>query len=1056
MKYSDLSSKNRSLCHWINFAAASLLAVALAGCGGGGGGGGGGGSTTTSSPSTPTSPTGATAPLALSSNASTATLWQALQPNIDPASVSVSINSPPVVKFTVTDANGAPVVGLGGQSQSATGVTHSNYDISFTLAKLVPGTNGEPSKWVNYLVTKPVAAGTAGAVAADGLSWVGTYPSAETQGTLVDNGDGTYQYTFLRDIRHAKDIVAGLTDSGSNAKADLGDLTYDPTLTHRLGIFISGSMPGTGTATATAVQSTTPVPLVRTFNIGYDFVPAGGPVTVTRDIVQASSCNGCHDNVSHKRGIGHISLSSATNGIPAGAYVGRNDPRLCVTCHTDQVKYGFAQVTPSTNADGSPAYTGAYYRTNPTVNGLDQAAFIYPRMIHQTHMGNQLIRTGYNLNNHCKATLPSSLANNSAQCFNLVGFPQDQRDCTKCHDGSATKSDGSVNANQTKDGDNWKNVPSQVACGACHDGINFATAAGIRLADRDADLAAGNPVGTTATGHGAISPVTDSDCHNCHTAAAIPVYHASTQANLNSVGVKSGVDTLAYNIKSVSVNSSKQPVITFQIKVNGTVVTQLNQIPLVTNGNTGALVADQTVPPMPQFPELLDPVSSANRDGTVVNSTSATMNGLALYAVFAVPQDGIPKPADFNARSSVSLTNILIAAGSPKAGSLSNTVTSGVYQADASGYFTATLTGDTIGQAAGAGCAAPVAPAKATCVVTKVSASPIVIPATAVMVTGAMIGGFTQTNVPGYRYTKAHVTDNPVLPKNGGTVGGAGNCTAGTGIAANSMTAAQCLSDAGGLHVTAPLQQLVATTYQPRRVINSAALCNNCHDQLGTNPDFHSGDRNDPAACNFCHYGNETDADGWSGDSSTWLHGIHGASKRTAPFTPVNTDYSTVLYPGLLKDCNQCHLPNTNNFGATGGAALQPNLLWSYVATGTVAAPVAAAYAVSNPQLALTTNTTLTISPYVTVGTVYGNNFSYSVATGVSTAAAATTLVNSPIASVCFACHDTSSAKGHMTTNGGVIYGLRGAAAALVNNEACLVCHGQGTIEDAAVVHQQP
>ena len=37
MKYFDLSSKSRPSPHWMKFAAASLLAVALAGCGGGDG-----------------------------------------------------------------------------------------------------------------------------------------------------------------------------------------------------------------------------------------------------------------------------------------------------------------------------------------------------------------------------------------------------------------------------------------------------------------------------------------------------------------------------------------------------------------------------------------------------------------------------------------------------------------------------------------------------------------------------------------------------------------------------------------------------------------------------------------------------------------------------------------------------------------------------------------------------------------------------------------------------------------------------------------------------------
>ena len=56
--------------------------------------------------------------------------------------------------------------------------------------------------------------------------------------------------------------------------------------------------------------------------------------------------------------------------------------------------------------------------------------------------------------------------------YNEVLFPQDLRNCTKCHDGSATSTA------QTAQGDNWKNAPSRRACGACHDGINFATGHG--------------------------------------------------------------------------------------------------------------------------------------------------------------------------------------------------------------------------------------------------------------------------------------------------------------------------------------------------------------------------------------------------------------------------------------------------------------------------------------------------------------------------------------------------------------------------------------------------
>ena len=90
-------------------------------------------------------------------------------------------------------------------------------------------------------------------------------------------------------------------------------------------------------------------------------------------------------------------------------------------------------------------------------------------------------------------------------------------------------------------------------------------------------------------------------------------------------------------------------------------------------------------------------------------------------------------------------------------------------------------------------------------------------------------------------------------------------------------------------------------------------------------------------------------------------------------------------------------------------------------------------------------------SPYVTLGVDYGKGFSYSVSTGVTTEAAPTTLVTSPIATTCFACHDTDLARAHITTNGGSIYAPRGSALAAV--EQCMVCHGPDRIADIKAVH---
>ena len=1015
MNYFELSGHGQLSSPWIKLAAAGLVAIAIAGCGGGGTG-----ANTTAAASNPA----AVVKLAASS-------WQALKPQIDPASIAVSIpvDGKPVVTFKVTDDMGNPVIGLGGQVAGTATALPANYNLQFTLAKLIPAdTSGNPSKWVSYLVTKPSTI-AAGAV----TKWAGTFPTTDVNGVLVDNNDGTYKYTFLRDITTVKDIVPTLTETANGKNADLGtvaELTYDAAATHRLGILIVGSQPGTGTNTPTKVQATNPVPLLETFNIGYDFVPNGSAVVVTRNIVVKDACTDCHD----ARAIGHFSVkgtSSLTaspvntvngpqygipNGIPAGSFVGRNDPRLCVTCHTDQSKYSFAEVTKGTDAvTGYPTVSGTYGR----IDG--ESAFTYPRMIHQFHMGNKLVKTGYNLNNHCNPTAGTGLA----ECFNDVSWPQSPADCAKCHDGNATKSDGSVNTIKTADGNNWLTKPSIIACGSCHDGIDFATGTGFTVDDKRLGK-------TIPTGHlGGVNGKTNDTCPTCHVAGGqlteksvgeIALVHRSTVATLNNPVTQPGVVNFAYNLKSVTVNASGQPVITFQItKDSGaggvlTPVTELNVATPVRNGVSGAMVVSSSFEPITGF-----------------------ASGPSFYASYAVPQDGIAAPADFNAYQSVSLANLLVASGSPKAGTLSNSLnTAGTaYVADANGYFTATLTGDTLGQPVDTACAKPASGVAATCINTAVLASPIVIPATAKMVTGSMIGTFTQKDKGDVAYVAADPTKNPVVAAKGGLVR------------------------------PVMLKKLVATGYAARRVVTETAKCNKCHEQLGTDPLFHGGARNDPTSCAICHSTNRT-SNGWTANTNTFVHGIHGAGKREVPFTWVGVsatdNYSKIGYPGLLKDCNQCHLPNTVNFGITGGNALSPSLLWPTTAAGTISA---------------TTNA-FRNSPYITAGVNYGNNFTYTPegatvaaytpssgtavpahvagAGGETVAADGATLVSSPIASACFACHDSAASKTHIQGNGGVVYATRASvsnAGALVNREDCLTCHGAGRVADVAIIHKR-
>ena len=488
---------------FFRWGALALIVGSLAGCGGGGGG------TAAVTPTTPTTtPTTTVTPPAgvpqggtntVAATATTSAAWAALQPQV--TVTGVTINSPPAVKFTVKDAAGAPVLGLGNRSQSSSATVSSLTNIAFTLAKLVPGANGAPSKWVSYLVVRPptvaektAVPATASCDAATNPTWCGTYPTTDTQGTLIDFGDGSYQYTFYRNIKDAATIVASLTDStdGLSLKADLGDVSYDATATTRLGIQIGGNAPGTG---SNLVDSTTLAPvsgapaavaMANPTNVLYDFRPDGAAVANTRDIVTVDSCTECH----------------AGKVLNHGS---RTDPNFCATCHTDQIKYSFDKEAPMTGLTFT-VQTGTNAVVRPAQAVVDgRAVGNLPNMIHKIHMGEGLVKQGYHYNN------------DDLGLFNEVKFPQDIRNCSKCHDGSATA------VHKTADGDNWMNVPNRLACGACHDGINFATGTGVTLSD----AAQGKTSTTIYSGkaHGGGAQSDDTLCTLCHKATDIPVYH---------------------------------------------------------------------------------------------------------------------------------------------------------------------------------------------------------------------------------------------------------------------------------------------------------------------------------------------------------------------------------------------------------------------------------------------------------------------------------------------------------------------------------------------------
>lgn len=191
--------------------------------------------------------------------------------------ISVTFSSPPIVEFMLTDKNGFGIVGLAANR------------VSGTIAKLAPASNGGSSTWQSYVNREEGADGST-----DPGSEVLTsaiQADRDRSGTLVDNNDGTYVFTFSVDPTAVSSPLA---------------VEYDPNLTHRIALQIQAGS-----------RDTYPN------NPTYTFRPADGATDgiFTRDIVHIETCNGCHNRLAFHGG-------------------GRLDTKYCVTCHnpgtTDQ------------------------------------------------------------------------------------------------------------------------------------------------------------------------------------------------------------------------------------------------------------------------------------------------------------------------------------------------------------------------------------------------------------------------------------------------------------------------------------------------------------------------------------------------------------------------------------------------------------------------------------------------------------------------------------------------------------------------------------------------
>lgn len=272
--------------------------------------------------------------------------------------------------------------------------------LSWTAAVLGndPDTGG--TRWTSYF-TRTVT----------GAFGTTDQPTSDNAGTYGDLGGGAYRYTF------SAPLPAG----------------YDAGTTHRVAL------------------------IARRVDVDYedgyeiendslDFVPAGGPVVLTRDIVETENCNTCHDPL-------------AAHGEV------RREIAVCVTCHNPGL------YDPDTQDIYNPT------AASPGLEGQGMHSLDMKVMTHRIHQGTELPSIlaaaaagitdfqfeviGYNSRQFVFAeTLPDNTDAGTAPQVSGVTFPRNQQNCTVCHTGGA-------------DSEAFKTTVTREACTACHDTTFF-------------------------------------------------------------------------------------------------------------------------------------------------------------------------------------------------------------------------------------------------------------------------------------------------------------------------------------------------------------------------------------------------------------------------------------------------------------------------------------------------------------------------------------------------------------------------------------------------------
>ncbi|MDH5584118.1 MAG: hypothetical protein OEY82_09650, partial [Gammaproteobacteria bacterium] len=200
---------------------------------------------------------------------------------------------------------------------------------------------------------------------------------------------------------------------------------------------------------------------------------------------------------------------------------------------------------------------------------------------------------------------------------------------------------------------------------------------------------------------------------------------------------------------------------------------------------------------------------------------------------------------------------------------------------------------------------------------------------------------------------------------------------------------------------------------QARRQVVDIAKCNDCHNTLALHGDNRVGNTE---LCSTCHNPNATDvnrrvatgacaiADGTDDkpiDLKRMVHQIHAGNAVLCGFGNSLHDYTDLVYPGHINNCEGCHVAGT--------------------------------YYPVDPAAVMATTTDV----------------------GADRSSLLDDVAISPNASVCSSCHTSDLAKNHMLQNGGDFSAGKTEDGVIVSSgvETCMLCHGDGATADIGVAH---